>query len=87
MGFFGGDDNPNQETNDLMNQQIRQNQAELESKRQNLYSEKLDIIKGTGGETWQPNRSAGVSASGNPAGGNAWFPGGFRFPGGFKMDR
>ncbi len=53
MGLFGGDD-PNQQANDLTNQQIQQNQAEIENKRQSLYKERLDIVKGQGMQSWSP---------------------------------
>lgn len=77
MGLFGGDDDPNQRTNDLMEQQIRENQAELEAKRQNLYREKLDIIKGQGAQTWQADRNQGADMGGSKPNINwpKWFKG------------
>lgn len=63
MGIFGGgDDDAAQESAELMNEQIRQNQAELEAKRQKLYEETLDIIKGQGQQVWQADRSAKAPA-------------------------
>ncbi len=63
MGLFGGD-NPNQEANDLANQQIQQNQAEIENKRQSLYKERLDIVKGQGNQSWSPEM--GTASLGAP---------------------
>lgn len=63
MGLFGGDDNPNQQANDLASQQIQQNQAEIENKRQSLYRERLDIVKGQGLQTWTPSPT--ISGGGN----------------------
>jgi len=59
MGFFGGggDTGGQQSKSDeLIDQQFKHNQAELEQKRKNLYQERLDIIKGQGGQTWTPKR-------------------------------
>jgi hypothetical protein len=59
MGFFGGGGNgggQRSESDGLIDQQFKQNQAELEQKRKNLYQERLDIIKGQGGQTWTPKR-------------------------------
>jgi hypothetical protein len=64
MGFFGGSDSSDTDT--LINQQLQANQAELESKRQNLYDERLSIIKGQGGEVWKPSRT-GVSGKSAPS--------------------
>lgn len=43
---------------DEMQQQIDQNNAELESKRQSLYRTRIGIIKGQGGESWTPDRTS-----------------------------
>lgn len=61
MGFFGGGGDPNEKTNDLLEQQIKENQAELEAKRRHLFEERLDIIKGQGAQTWSPDRNKGTS--------------------------
>jgi len=69
MGLFGGDeDDSAQQSADLMNQQIRQNQAELETKRQSLYKERLDIIKGQGEQQWIPDKSSGNAKKGQSPG-------------------
>ena len=60
MGLFGNSDEQD-EANKIANEQIQQNQAELESKRANLYSAKLDIIRGQGAENWSPDRTSGAS--------------------------
>ncbi len=66
MGFFG-DDSGQSEASTLMDEQIRANQAELETKRQNLYSERLDIIKGQGNEVWSPTRPSITGKRPSPA--------------------
>lgn len=76
MGLFGGDDEPSQ-AEQMMEQEIRDNKAELEAKRQNLYQEKLDIIKGQGAEQWSPDRTRGAPKTGGQ--GNIRI-GGFNFP-------
>jgi len=65
MGFLGGD---NEQTpgSALADEQIRQNQAELELKKQSLYEQRLGIIKGQGGEQWHANRDSGQVARNNP---------------------
>lgn len=71
MGMFGGDeDDSARESRDLLNQQIRDNKAELEAKRQSLYQERLDIIKGQGTEVWHPDRGKGAAKpnAGKPKG-------------------
>lgn len=56
MGFLGGDnDNGNDRGSQLLDEQLRLNQAELEAKRQNLFQTRLDIIKGQGAESWTPD--------------------------------
>ena len=62
MGFFGGggnsgaQDNRQSATDELIDRQFKQNQAEIESKRKALYQERLDIIKSQGGQVWTPKR-------------------------------
>jgi|HubBroStandDraft_2_1064218.scaffolds.fasta_scaffold469825_2 hypothetical protein len=53
MGFF--DDNEGNGADALLDQQLRESQAELEAKKQSLYQTRLDIIKGQGGQNWSPN--------------------------------
>ncbi len=65
MGIFSVDAQA-PDGSDAMQQQIAMNQAELENKRQNLYKQRLDIIKSQGGQSFVPDRNA----SGNSAGGN-----------------
>lgn len=61
MGLFGGGGNSGaqqpSETDLLIEQQFKQNQAEMENKRKSLYQERLDIIKSQGGQVWTPRRS------------------------------
>ena len=54
MGFLGGDNGTDEQTA-LMNQQIEENQAELEEKRDALYQQRLEIIRGQGGQSWTPS--------------------------------
>jgi len=67
MGFFGGD-NDNSRTSDIAEEQFRQNQAQLEQKRQNLYKTRLDIIKGQGGQNWTADRSPRLPVEKHPGG-------------------
>lgn len=70
MGLFGDDsDNSPSRSEQLAEEQIRQNQAELESKRRNLYETRLDIIKSQGGQTWTPNVTSASSGGGGGGGG------------------
>jgi hypothetical protein len=59
MGLFGSDDDQPQpsEADQLASEQLQENQAELEYKKNNLYQTRLDIIKGQGAQTWVPNRN------------------------------
>lgn len=62
MGFFGGGGNSGAQpaqpsaTDQLIEQQFKQNQAESEQKRKALYEERIDIIKAQGGQQWKPKR-------------------------------
>lgn len=64
MGMFGSSSDSGDKANQLVEQQIAANAAELEAKRQSLYAERLDIIKGTGGQSFVPDRTVGVSQKG-----------------------
>jgi|HubBroStandDraft_6_1064221.scaffolds.fasta_scaffold22339_5 hypothetical protein len=56
MGFFGGGGNDQYDrVAELQEEQIRNNKAELEAKKQSLYQTRLDIIKGQGAQSWTPN--------------------------------
>ena len=52
MGFFGGDNEG--QANELVEQQISQNNAEIEQKRQSIAKERLDILKSQGAPRWTP---------------------------------
>lgn len=87
MGFFGGDDDssPGQsQADELASEQLMQNKAELEAKKQNLYETRIDIIKGQGGQSWVPDRTTRApinpSAGGAGGGGRGGFPPGFLPP-------
>lgn len=61
MGLFGGDGNSGaqsgpSETDRLIDAQFRQNQADIEQKKKDIYSQRLDIIKSQGGQNWTPKR-------------------------------
>jgi hypothetical protein len=67
MGFFGGDnDSQPSQAEQLAEEQLQMNKAELENKKQSLYQTRLDIIKGQGGQTWTPdmNKRAPTKAGG-----------------------
>lgn len=60
MGFFGGGGNSGaqgqSETDKLIDQQFKTNQAQIEEKKKSLYRERLDIIKSQGAQQWTPKR-------------------------------
>lgn len=58
MGFFGGGGNSGaqSESDKLITETWKQNQAEIEQKKKSLYQERLDIIKSQGGQQWTPRR-------------------------------
>jgi len=68
MGIFdgGGDDDTSSQdnANKLMQEQIDQNNAELEQKRQDLVQQRMAIIKSQGAETWTPDRNAAYGGGG-----------------------
>jgi hypothetical protein len=43
------------ESEEILNEQLRDNKAELERKKQSLYETRLDIIKSQGAQSWSPN--------------------------------
>jgi len=57
MGFLGGDNEPSR-GEQLVDEQIQTNKAELEAKKQSLYKTRLDIIKSQGKENWTPDPQA-----------------------------
>ena len=75
MGFFGGDNDPGpSQADQIATEQLNQNKAELEAKKQNLYQTRLDIIKGQGAQQWTPNRNqqAPTPATSGGGGGGTW---------------
>lgn len=55
MGFFGSFSNSGEKgkpEEDIYSK----NQAEIEKKRKDLYQQRLDIIKGQGGQLWTPKK-------------------------------
>jgi hypothetical protein len=61
MGMFGDSNSGEQdaaraETDALINQQFKQNQAEIQQKKSELFNQRLDIIKSQGGQVWKPKR-------------------------------
>lgn len=59
MGLFGSKDSGDPKrsaTDELIDKQFQQNQAEIEQKKKSLYQERLDIIKSQGGQVWKPKR-------------------------------
>ncbi len=59
MGMFGEDsyDDTSQQSDDLMQKQIEQDQAESERKRQTLFATRIRAVKSQGGQNWYPDRS------------------------------
>lgn len=60
MGFMSGGGGHSDASNEI-NQQIEQNKAELDAKKQSLYQTRLDIIKGQGTQSFSPGVK-GISA-------------------------
>ncbi len=61
-GLFGGGgkaDNDQDQANQLAQEQINQNNADLEEKRQSLVDQRISIIKSEGAPNWVANRSSG----------------------------
>ena len=62
MGLFGGKKGGSNgiqtrsPTDMLIEQQYKQNQAEIESKKRDIYQQRLDIIKSQGAQSWTPRR-------------------------------
>lgn len=63
MGFLGGGGGGNNDATNAINQQIDENNAELEAKKQNLYQTRLDIIKGQGSQTFGGGYSGGAKGT------------------------
>lgn len=65
MGMFDDDEQSNQQddSNRLLQEEITQNKVELEQKRRSLAEERTAIIKSSGGQVWQPNKSGAVTYS------------------------
>lgn len=80
MGFLGGDNEPSR-AEEIADEELRANQAELETKKQNLYQTRLDIIKGQGAENWTPDYNK--TASRQPGFNFSGFGGVFRSFGNF----
>ncbi|MBX4189676.1 hypothetical protein KW791_00040 [Candidatus Parcubacteria bacterium] len=74
MGLFDEESSPR--SNELVEEQITQNRAELEEKRHSLAEQRMAIVKSQGGENWVADRNASYSsgaAKQPPRGG--WFNG------------
>lgn len=62
MGFFhgggnsGGQDSQRTASDALIDKQFKMNQAEIEEKKRNLYQQRLDIIKSSGQQNWNPTK-------------------------------
>lgn len=54
---MGDSDNQADQTSDLIQQQINQNEADLEQKRQSLFDARLSIEKSAGGLSWSPQKN------------------------------
>ncbi len=58
MGF--GTSDAAKQAEKQMNEQIAQNNAQKEQMRKDLYSSRLDIIKGQGEQTWVPDKNESI---------------------------
>lgn len=62
MGFFGGGGNSGAQNNkvsasdELIDRQHKQNQADIQQKTRALSQQRLDILKSNGGQVWTPRR-------------------------------
>ena len=66
MGFFGGGGGGDSQADNALNEQITENKAELDAKKQSLYQTRLDIIKGQGTQSFTPSIT-GAPAAKTPA--------------------
>jgi len=60
-------DSSTQRSNELLDKQISQNEADIETKRRSMYDTRLSIIKSSGKENWassNPNVAKSTSDSG-----------------------
>ena len=60
MGFFksGGNSGAQRSESDaLIDQQFRQDQADIEQKKKRLTEQRLEIIKSQGGQIWHPRKN------------------------------
>lgn len=65
MGFFDKDDSgASSEANSLIDQQFKQNQAELKQKRDAIFQQRIDIIKSQGQQNWGSGMPASSSSGG-----------------------
>jgi len=67
MGLFdddGSGDIIKQQRDMQIDQQFRENQAELKGKKDSLYAQRLDIIKSSGGQNW--NNTIPTASSTSP---------------------
>jgi hypothetical protein len=63
MEDFGKQQDPNANTNALVDQNIMQSQADLDEKRDKIFAAQLSIAKGQGGQNWNPTPIAPSGAS------------------------
>lgn len=69
MGFFGGDNEPDNRANDLIEQQMLDNEIEIENKRRSLTQTRLDVVKSQGAQQWMtPPMGTGQQPVGNRPG-------------------
>lgn len=66
MGFLSGGGGGDSRADSEIDQQITQNKAELDAKKQSLYQTRLDIIKGQGTQSFNPTIT-GAPAAATPA--------------------
>jgi len=71
MGLFGGGDQPDNQANELIEEQMRDNEIQIEQKRRSLYQTRLDVIKAQGAQQWTTpvTPGEGYKPAGRRAGG------------------
>lgn len=61
---MGAWNNHRDKSNDLVEQQIQTNNAEIEQSRKDLSQKQFDVIKSQGAEAWYPSKSSGNNSGG-----------------------
>ncbi len=66
MGNWGGN-NDDDESNQLLEQSIMENRAQIETQRKELTQRRIDIIKSQGNPVWTPQKNVPFVSQGEKA--------------------